>query len=98
MPKRGQQQPGAKQVCDANPGYADLGPSNTVCKFFVRGLDEFGAGFSGVCTAWFVGPNLMVTAGHCVSAGDESGYFLDPSDPGETLLQKRTLAEHHAGA
>jgi hypothetical protein len=97
MPKRGQQQSGAKQVCEANTAYDVLGPSSTVCKFFVNGIDQGGA-FSSVCTAWFVGPNLMVTAGHCVSEGNEAGYFLDPNNPGETLLQKQTVADYHAGA
>lgn len=77
MPKR-PDHPGAKQVCDANPGYADLGPDSTVCKFFAKTVGQ--EGYSP-CTAWFIDDNLMVTAGHCM-VDTPNQYFLDPEDPG----------------
>lgn len=82
LPKRsshGHQLQGGRQVCAANPPYADVGPSNTVGQFVMILFD----GYYSLCTAWFIGPNLMVTAGHCVTDGYGTGYFLDPSDPGK---------------
>lgn len=84
MPRRGgeqEQQPGAMQVCAANPAYAPVGPSSTVCKF--NQILKDGSISRG--TAWFIAPNLMVTAGHCVSNGGDQRYNLNPANPGEKL-------------
>jgi hypothetical protein len=67
---------GRASVCPGDPAFEPAPPSRTTCRFFTK--TKTGDRF--MCTAWFVSPSLMVTAGHCI--GSERGYQLDESDPG----------------
>lgn len=94
-PSFDRQSPKPLAVCPNNPPYTKVGPSNTTCKLYIYsrawpgGVPEPGL---GRCTAWFVQPDVMVTAGHCIKCNDPtqncgipeplSGYNVNASDPG----------------
>ncbi|KAF8056455.1 aminopeptidase M1-D [Scenedesmus sp. PABB004] len=72
---------GPASVCDADPPFEPLPePSRTTCRLFVTIPPDEGGG-AWLCTAWFVTPSHVVTAGHCVAEA-ASGYIVDPADPG----------------
>ncbi|WIA35604.1 hypothetical protein OEZ86_004025 [Tetradesmus obliquus] len=61
----------------------DTTPSRTLCRFSVNSLDSR----TYLCSAWFVTPKHLVTAGHCISylKNGETGsgiYDVNPANPG----------------
>ncbi|KAF6266447.1 hypothetical protein COO60DRAFT_453975 [Scenedesmus sp. NREL 46B-D3] len=69
-------------VCSGDPPINQTTPSRTLCRLFVNSLDTN----TYLCTAWFITPKHMVTAGHCISLlGGPAGsgmYDVDPANPG----------------
>ncbi|KAF8056466.1 hypothetical protein HT031_006323 [Scenedesmus sp. PABB004] len=66
-------------ICPSDPPFVPTSPSRTTCRLFVN-FRTGGSISSYLCTAWFMGPRHVVSAGHCVAS--EGRYMLDVDDPG----------------
>jgi hypothetical protein len=61
-----------------NPLYNPVPPSQTTCALVVNLRDGLN---QRTCTATFIRPNMVVTAGNCLVT-DAMQYNIDPADPG----------------
>uniref|UniRef100_A0A383W0C9 Peptidase S1 domain-containing protein n=1 Tax=Tetradesmus obliquus TaxID=3088 RepID=A0A383W0C9_TETOB len=66
-------------VCPLDPPFNQTTFSRTTCRLFVQNKFD---GLEYMCTAWFITPRHVVTAGHCVSTGSPGWYHIDESNPG----------------
>lgn len=62
-------------VCSGGAPFVQVGDSPTTCRLFVNRADGY-----FMCTAWFVTPNHVVTAGHCIA--ERRRYLVVADDPG----------------
>lgn len=63
-------------VCLQDKPFTLTKPSNTTCRLVLRTHQ----GKSFLCTAWFISPNHVATAGHCVAR--QGAYVLNRYNPG----------------
>lgn len=67
---------GPSSACKKDYKFSLAGDSDTTCRLVVNDVTNE----SFLCTAWFIGPQHVATAGHCVS--DQGAYSLLPTNPG----------------
>jgi hypothetical protein len=66
----------------ANPIYDPVLPSQTYCSLVIYLPPDGDNAFA--CTATFIAPNMVVTAGYCITNPTKAmTYEIDPAEPGK---------------